>query len=177
MDVSLEVRPASLIVIPSAECSIRLRSAATQDPRVSRVGMILDSGADVSVMPSSWLSLGQQVPQDQTVQTQLMDAQGAKMPHHGQKQLQLDLGDIVVQKQFAATSVESPLLSLGCLFKKGWELRCFPEGDESVLKSYLCLGDEVRVPVYSTSVTVRVCEPGYVPSNLQSMLSGQCVLT
>ena len=99
--------------------------------------IILDSGADVSVMPESWMSLGHSSDGELARRIQLLDAQ-------------FDLGDVIIQEEFSGFSVENPvenpLLSFGKLFKNGWELRHFHEGPNP--ETFLCFGDEVRVPVF-----------------------------
>ena len=136
-------------------CSVRgvqeTQVAAASEGSFAEEGwydIILDSGADVSVMPSNWMSLGDTISMSQVPHVQLLDAQGACVPHHGQRKLHLDLGDTVVEEDFAATSVEGPLLSLGRLFRQGWELKCNREGPGKQITSFLCYGDEVRIPVF-----------------------------
>ncbi|CAE7830593.1 unnamed protein product [Symbiodinium sp. CCMP2592] len=68
----------------------------------------LDSGADVSVMPFDWASLGS--PEASTVTLELRDAQGGNMPHKGIRCLELDLGDAILKEQFVVTSVRATAL-------------------------------------------------------------------
>ena len=125
--------------------------------------IILDSGADVSVMPESWMSLGHSSDGELARSIQLLDAQGTPMPHHGHRTLDLDLGDIIIQEEFSGTSVENPLSSLGKLFKNGWELRHFHEGPNP--ETFLCFGDEVTPCFLQAEQSVRPCMGSY-PSGL-----------
>ena len=89
-----------------------------------RVEIVLDSGADVSVMPEQWLQL----------------ELGQVMPNLGTRMVSLDLGPACIQERFHASSVGTPLLSLGRLLRKGWSL--------SHRNNTLCLCfEDVSVPV------------------------------
>ena len=83
--------------------------------------VILDSGADVLLMPENWLRLGPGygISATQEATVQMCDAQGQSMPYHGSRLLTLDLGEACVQEKFHVSSVSAPLLSLGRLLKKG----------------------------------------------------------
>ena len=82
--------------------------------------VVLDSGADISVMPFDWEALGNEDPHESHLE--LRDAQGANMPHRGARVLELDVGDdLVIQERFVVTSVGSPLLALGKMFRQGWK--------------------------------------------------------
>ena len=108
-------------------------------PEGSRVEIVLDSGADVSVMPEQWLQLelGHAVP---TGHVLMRDAQGQVMPNLGTRMVSLDLGPACIQERFHASSVGTPLLSLGRLLRKGWSL--------SHRNNTLCLCfEDVSVPV------------------------------
>ena len=101
--------------------------------------VVLDSGADVSVMPESWLhmGIGQATSEGQV---QMLDAQGVEMPSLGTRLITLDMGPACIQERFHASTVGSPLLSLGRLLKQGWTL--------DHRSNMLCLcNEEVAVPV------------------------------
>ena len=70
----------------------------------------------------------------------MRDAQGQVMPNLGTRMVSLDLGPACIQERFHASSVGTPLLSLGRLLRKGWSL--------SHRNNTLCLCfEDVSVPV------------------------------
>ena len=89
-----------------------------RDPNVCEV--VLDSGADVSVMPVAWLDHG--FGSVAHGQVRMQDAQGNSMPCQGSRLITLDLGPICVQEQFYASAVSTPLMSLGRLLRQGWSV-------------------------------------------------------
>ncbi|CAE7728347.1 RE2 [Symbiodinium sp. CCMP2592] len=104
-----------------------------------KVEVVLDSGADVSVMPEQWLQMdvGQNAPGERVL---MRDAQGREMPNLGTRNVSLDLGQAVLHERFHASSVATPLLSLGRLLRKGWSL--------NHRNNMLCLCfEDVAVPV------------------------------
>ncbi|CAE6963910.1 unnamed protein product [Symbiodinium sp. CCMP2592] len=105
----------------------------------TKVEVVLGSGADVSVMPEQWLQLdvGQNAPGERVL---MRDAQGREMPNLGTRNVSLDLGQAVLHERFHASSVATPLLSLGGLLRKGWSL--------NHRNNMLCLCfEDVAVPV------------------------------
>ena len=84
--------------------------------------VVLDSGADLSVMPKSWLEAGYGTASTSGMAVRMMDAQGGVMPNFGSRTITLDLGQACFQEVFHASDVDAPLLSLGRLLKKGWSL-------------------------------------------------------
>ena len=81
--------------------------------------VVLDSGADLSVMPRVWLEAGVGIRNEGGPSVRMMDAQGGIMPNFGSRCVTLDLGQACVQEVFHASDVDAPLLSLGRL---GWSL-------------------------------------------------------
>ena len=88
------------------------------DPNFCEI--VLDSGADVSVMPVEWLEHG--FGSVGHGQVRMQDAQGHTMPCKGSRVITLDLGPICVQEQFYASAVSTPLMSLGRLLRQGWSI-------------------------------------------------------
>ena len=84
--------------------------------------VVLDSGADLSVMPKSWLEAGYGTASTSGMAVRMMDAQGGVMPNFGSRTITLDLGQACFQEVFHASDVDAPLFSLGRLLKKGWSL-------------------------------------------------------
>ena len=111
--------------------------------------VVLDSGADVSVMPESWLHMGIGKATSEG-QVQMRDAQGGEMPSLGTRLITLDMGPACIQERFHASTVGSPLLSLGRLLKQVWTL--------DHRNNTLCLcNEDVAVPVNfkKNSLTVQ----------------------
>ena len=104
--------------------------------------VVLDSGADLSVMPRAWLEAGIGAKTSGGPTVRMVDAQGGIMPNLGTRCVTVDLGQACVQEIFHASDVDTPLLSLGRLLKKGWSLA---HGDNMLR---LCNDEEeVAIPV------------------------------
>ena len=84
--------------------------------------VVLDSGADLSVMPRAWLEAGYGTANTSGQAVRMLDAQGGLMANFGSRSITLDLGQAYVEEVFHASDVDVPLLSLGRLLKKGWSL-------------------------------------------------------
>ena len=84
--------------------------------------VVLDSGADLSVMPRAWLEAGVGTRNEGGPSVRMMDAQGGIMQNFGSRFVTLDLGQACAQEVFHAPDVDAPLLSLGRLLKNGWSL-------------------------------------------------------
>ena len=152
-------------------------------PEGSRVEIVLDSGADVSVMPEQWLQLelGHAVP---TGHVLMRDAQGQVMPNLGTRMVSLDLGPACIQERFHASSVGTPLLSLGRLLRKGWSLShrnntlCLCFEDVSVPVSFRRNSLVVEATVHNVEASemspIPDCtdEPG-VPDEVRPLLEGR----
>ena len=87
--------------------------------------IVLDSGADCSVLPKAMASRGQ--PQDGGGKAILEDAQGTQLKTYGRKlaQVERDLGmagSVIIKDDFLVASVQTPLVSLFRLLQRGWRL-------------------------------------------------------
>eukprot|EP00435_Cladocopium_sp_Y103_P055226 s2135_g18.t1 len=84
--------------------------------------ILLDSGADASVFPISMAEFG--TPSD-CAQTCLRDAQGASIPLHGMRDIELHLMDMqgrsIVMKETVAL-ISQPILCFGHLIQSGWNV-------------------------------------------------------
>ena len=81
--------------------------------------LVLDSGADVSVMPAEWLEHAVGTEDVNSGYVSMRDAQGRDTPHLGSHLVTLDFGPACIQESFHASSVSTPLLSLERLLKQG----------------------------------------------------------
>ena len=85
--------------------------------------VILDSGADISVLPMSYREVGFPIDRE----TSLRDAQGGKMTNGGVRQAMNELEDedghlVELRESFALSNVKEPLLALGKLLRRGWKI-------------------------------------------------------
>ena len=85
--------------------------------------VILDSGADISVLPMSYREVG--FPIDRV--TSLRDAQGGRMTNGGMRPAMIELEDeeghlVGLGESFALSNVKEPLLALGKLLRRGWKI-------------------------------------------------------
>ena len=109
-----------------------------------RIEVILDSGADVSLVPP-WL--GKEGTPLKARPSAIQDAQGKAIRTEGRRMLNLTFFDeqgsfCRVQEAFTVASVINPLMAIGKLFREGWELKA-NEHDG------MCLTDgSSRIPVH-----------------------------
>lgn len=101
--------------------------------KTDMVNVVLDSGADMSVLPLCFKDLGTPLP----CKSILRDAQGNKMKGGDLRQAEVLLEDetghcICLRETCAVSNVAKPLLALGKLLKKGWKMET--ENDEVKLK-------------------------------------------
>lgn len=84
--------------------------------------IIIDSGSDVTIVPSNFAECGIPIP----VYGELKDCQGTSIATDGARQFHFELmttsGKQVLLKErgFLSTSVSSPIISYGHLFRHGW---------------------------------------------------------
>ena len=82
--------------------------------------IVLDSGADGSVLPASFLSVGTSV--DGAKSSQYVDAQGNPITIHDAKIAKVKFGPITFREKFVVADVTTPLISMGRLLKDGWNV-------------------------------------------------------
>jgi hypothetical protein len=131
--------------------------------------IILDSGADMSVLPLEYMNVGFALSKKSV----LRDAQGNIMPGGALREALVELVDgagnmVVIKETFALSNVAEPLLALGKLLKKGWKVA----GHDGEV--YLSFG-EFNMAVQSrhnslvTQATIRaVTSAGAVPVNVRT---------
>eukprot|EP00435_Cladocopium_sp_Y103_P000040 s2725_g1.t1 len=98
-----------------------VRAVPLQDAQL----IVLDSGADISLLPQSMCEKGTSRKLGRTV---LQDAQGSRLETYGKRSAQLECEGcnddlVVIEDDFIVASVQSPLISLGRLLHKGWSLQ------------------------------------------------------
>ena len=81
--------------------------------------IVLDSGADISLLPYHMWKKGKPTKMLKAV---LEDAQGEKVQTFGKRlaQIECDVGDgvVIIEDDFIVASVQSPLISMGRLLSK-----------------------------------------------------------
>ena len=82
--------------------------------------IILDSGADISVLPIGWEMCGQ--PRE-LASMKFRDAQGNPISMSACREAMVSLGNSVFRETFAVGPVTAPLIALGKLIKAGWNLQ------------------------------------------------------
>ena len=125
---------------------------------------ILDSGADVSLVPS-WL--GQEGTPLRIRPSALQDAQGKKIRTEGRRMLNLTFFDqegelCRIQEAFTVASVINPLMAIGKLFKEGGQLR-------STVHEGVCLTDgSSKIPVHLHKNSLAAYAYVQTPSNAKN---------
>lgn len=85
--------------------------------------IVLDSGADISILPQSMASRGRARLPGKAI---LEDAQGGRLRTFGKKVAQVECEGIhetvLIEDEFVIASVQTPLISLGRLLQRGWRM-------------------------------------------------------
>ena len=99
---------------------LHVRTVSSQHGPGAMVEILLDSGADSSVLPLDCEHLGESVDVDSAVH--FVDAQGSPLGVKGKRVAELTLGhDIIIREQFIVAPVTGPIVCLVRLLKSGWE--------------------------------------------------------
>ena len=141
-------------------------------PLHERIEVILDSGADASLVPM-WLS--KEGLMMKSKRTTLQDAQGKSIITDGQRMPNLTFcgrdGEVTkVQESFTVASVLNPLIAIGKLFRAGWEIKNEEQG--------LTLTDgEVCIPVHYHKNSLAAYAYVQTPSKIYKRMSNDiCVI-
>ena len=124
---------------------------------VSPTTVIVDSGADISCLPTSFATCGRSARSSQ--QIALFDAQGGDLKVHQQRIVDFAATDrsgreVVIREKCLITSVTQPLLSLGRLVKRGW----FPQRQgEDLLLAHGRTGSELNLSFQGNSLALEAC--------------------
>ena len=97
-----------------------IRAVPLYDPQL----VVLDSGADISLLPYEMCNRGRNQRLGRAV---LEDAQGSRLQTFGRRSAQVECEDsnsdvVVIEDDFIVASVRAPLISLGRLLHRGWTL-------------------------------------------------------
>eukprot|EP00435_Cladocopium_sp_Y103_P024696 s2951_g6.t1 len=129
---------------------VRTIDACVDDPQL---GILIDSGADASIFPSSLLECGQP---SAGMPGKLIDAQGAEIHVEAMKDVEVKLHDVsgraVILREKVAISdrVAQPILSYGHLLQCGWGI----DADRQALVNNSA-GVEVPVILQNQSIVVH----------------------
>ena len=148
---------------PNEQCAIRAVSHVPGDHAGDWI--ILDSGADVSLLPNSYGDVGIPVTHRNL---QLEDAQGGSLAVAGMRRADVHVLGIngqstVINEEFVLSNVTSVLLSLGRLMRQGWMLQSDGSGTvgEGTGVSLVSPDRSVTIPVVyrrnSLAISAKVC--------------------
>ncbi|CAE7696343.1 unnamed protein product [Symbiodinium sp. CCMP2592] len=143
----------------SSECDCEVRAVSCPTDPSEPCEVILDSGADVTVLPAHLFStVG--VAEKQT--TRLLDAQGTPIPQMSQRAnvsfvvQGLDGREIVFRDRAVLANVRQPLLCAGKLFRGGWYPKASATDDGIMV---MCKGEQ-EFPLHfarnSVAATMRI---------------------
>ena len=115
------------------------RVLAVSTGRGRSTEIVMDSGADASVLPLSFLGIGESV---QPESTGFSDAQGHALKAFDWRLCTVELGNVRIRERFLVSNVTCPLLASGKLHKAGWGI--MNNGDGPVFVR----GDDKRIPCW-----------------------------
>ena len=101
--------------------------------------VILDSGADTSVLPLHFSDVGQQCASPSTT---FVDAQGCPLAVSTTRVATLQFGNVAFKEKFIVADVTMPLIALGHIIKSGWSLiqgdagPCLVKGNNTIPVHY-----------------------------------------
>ena len=101
--------------------------------------MSTDDATDASVLPLSFLGVGESV---QPESTGFSDAQGHALKAFDWRLCTVELGNVRIRERFLVSNVTCPLLASGKLHKAGWGI--VKNGDGPVFVH----GDDKRIPCW-----------------------------
>ena len=109
--------------------------------------VVLDSGADISLLPIAMGSKGKSQRLERTV---LEDAQGIRVETYGKRRAHVEVqteqeDPVILEDEFIVASVQAPLISMGRLLHRGWRI-CPSTSPTGV--SLLAPDGQCQIPVY-----------------------------
>ena len=107
-----------------------MRAFGFSEPK--SVEMVLDSGADGSVLPLEYANVGS--PDKSFDGSSYIDAQGKPISVNGARIAEVRFGPVVFRERFIIAAVTSPLISMGRLLKDGWHLENNQDGSMSLAR-------------------------------------------
>ena len=108
-----------------------IRTVGYSDP--CSVEVVLDSGADGSVLPLEFGCVG--YPDKSFDGSKFIDAQGKQINVKGARIAEVRFGQVVFRERFIIAAVTSPLISMGRLLKDGWLLQNNKDGTMALVRN------------------------------------------
>ena len=108
-----------------------IRTVGLSDP--CDVEVVLDSGADGSVLPLEFGAVGH--PDRTFGGSKFIDAQGKPINVKGARIAEVQFGQVVFRERFIIAAVTSPLISMGRLLKDGWLLQKYQNGSMALVRN------------------------------------------
>ena len=140
--------------VPKPGCVRKCELRSIPEFSVSPTTVIVDSGADISCLPTSFATCGRSARSSQ--QIALFDAQGGDLKVHQQRSVDCAATDrsgreVVIREKCLITSVTQ---SLGRLVKRGW----FPQRQgEDMLLAHGRTGSELTLGFQGNSLALEAC--------------------
>jgi hypothetical protein len=97
------------------------------------VEVVLDSGADGSVLPLAYGDVG--YADESFDGSKFIDAQGKRIQVKSVRIAEVKFGSVVFRKRFIIAAVTSPLISMGRLLKDGWLLQTNKDGSMYLVRN------------------------------------------
>ena len=108
-----------------------IRTVGLSDP--CNVEVVLDSGADGSVLPLEFGAVGH--PDKSFDGSKFIDAQGRPINVKGARIAEVRFGQVVFRECFIIAAVTAPLISMGRLLKDGWSLQKYQNGSMAFVRN------------------------------------------
>ena len=114
---------------------VRMIAATAEGRKSRRIELILDSGADVSLAPSWMKGFGRKDPA--SAKWTLRDAQGGNVAVQDTRVIEIMLQDsrgnqVKIEEVFLIANVINPVLAVGKVFQRGWQLLRSPKSTMSL---------------------------------------------
>ena len=128
-----------MIALTSTFQHVRVVIDELSDETCEFCDVILDSGADTSVLPLHFSDVGQQCASPSTT---FVDAQGCPLAVSTTRVATLQFGNVAFKEKFIVADVTMPLIALGHIIKSGWSLiqgdagACLVNGNNTIPVHY-----------------------------------------
>ena len=140
-----------------------VRAIGERGPPGTAVEIVLDSGADGSVLPLEYATVGE--PDRETGDFCYVDAQGKPIAVKTVRVAELHFGNVAFKERFIVAKVTTPLISMGRLLRSGWSVA---NGKRNSLCAYGNIRMMTSEDETSNTHHVRALTLGPALSNLAS---------
>ena len=143
-----------------------IRAFGFSEPKI--VEVVLDSGADGSILPLEYANVGW--PDKSFDGSSYIDAQGKPISVNGARIAEVRFGPVVFRERFIIAAVTSPLISMARLLKDGWHLQNEGDGTMNLVRKHrhipvhfkrnsLCATGVIRILTENTDVSSSTSPP------------------